>query len=239
MVVAKTGGPTSTLVTRKQSHGGIAVDASYVYWSDAESNTISKVSRNGGSPIAIAGGVSAVYLAVDSTHLYAAIYEPNGGIQRIPLRGGAPETVATQPNANSIVLDAVSFYWTATDLMSQGSVMKTPLSGGPSVMLARTASVRELALANNALFWIENGEIKKVSTAGGSTSTVALNQADFVSVAADNTHVYWVSSDVYRASTSSGEQELVVNNKSFGSALTLDETDVYWIAAGQINKFRK
>ena len=106
-------------------------------------------------------------------------------------------------------------------------------------MLARTASVRELALANNALFWIENGEIKKVSTAGGSTSTVALNQADFVSVAADNTHVYWVSSDVYRASTSSGEQELVVNNKSFGSARTLDETDVYWIAAGQINKFRK
>jgi hypothetical protein len=87
MTVAKSGGAATALASGQNTTGGIAVDATTVYWLSAGDAPVMKVSKHGGTPTALgsglcAGQISSVsgcgpgggILAVDATSVYWATF---------------------------------------------------------------------------------------------------------------------------------------------------------------------
>jgi hypothetical protein len=241
MSVAKSGGPASTIVSRKQAGGGIALDASNIYWSDRLSGVVSKVPRSGGTAVDIAKNMMSDYLAVDADHLYVAFYETSGGIQKIPLAGGAPELVASEQGfVQGMVLDSQFVYWASTLDSGGGVIMKAPTAGGPAIMVASTTfDIHGLVLANSELFWIQDGGVMRVGIAGGGPSVLASGGG--YAIAADSSHIYLTGSTLRKISISDGTSEILLhlNDGRYGPGLTLDETNAYWLGRDGVFKFRR
>src|SRR6185369_6476196 len=73
----------------------MAIDASYVYWTDSNRGTVSKVPLAGGQTITLASGqYQAGGIAVDASYVYwSAIGSGSvGTIQKMPLAGGTATT---------------------------------------------------------------------------------------------------------------------------------------------------
>jgi hypothetical protein len=232
--VAKNGGPTTMLVHRTLSDGGIVVDASFVYWSDAASRIISKVPRSGGNPVDIATGLFTYRLAVDARYLYVASGDQS--IQRIPLAGGAPEIVASdQGDISGLALDAQFVYWNS----GKATIMKAPVSGGAALEFAKTGDhSTDLAIANSVLFWIE-GQTLRSSGVSGESQRIVTSASSYDEIAADSGHAFLLSYTLTRVAISDASAELLLRPQYPGKAIILDEQNVYWMSDNRIFKLHK
>jgi hypothetical protein len=84
--------------------GGIAVDATSVYWVDGN---VMKVPIGGGAVTTLAVANTQGSIAVDATSVYWA---DTGGLMKIPIGGGTPEMVASRMDIAAIALDSVNVY---------------------------------------------------------------------------------------------------------------------------------
>jgi len=77
----------------------IAVDSTYVYWTDQSSGDVKKIPLGGGTQITIASGQDGPeYVAVDHSYVYwMNVYTTGGGgaVMKAPLSGGTPITLAS------------------------------------------------------------------------------------------------------------------------------------------------
>jgi hypothetical protein len=125
------GGPATTVVSGVRALT-LAVDATNVYWTDADSCEIGAAPIAGGSPTSLAQLVSdcpgsSTLLASDGVALYYATYAApcSGGASsctlafaKVPVGGGAPVTLATQSegmdgNPPAVAVDDTSLYFTS------------------------------------------------------------------------------------------------------------------------------
>lgn len=122
-------GGTPNLVT-SFSHlpnGMVVADAMNVYWAN-EDGTILKAPLGGGPAGTLATGLNQPHgLAVDASDLYVAVTGSNGtngSVVRVPLSGGPPVTLSAGGSPWAIAVDAVSIYWTDSDLSSVRKLAK-------------------------------------------------------------------------------------------------------------------
>src|SRR6185295_565250 len=104
-------------------------------------------------------------LAVDSTNVYWWEFDDTqsaGVIREVPLTGGTPTTlVSASSGVEAIALDAANIYW----VDAYGKIMKAPLSGGTSTVLATLAADdlhSSLAVDATNVYWMRGGTVASV-----------------------------------------------------------------------------
>ena len=182
---------------------GVALDATYVFWTDAFGGTVMKMAKSGGAPTTIATEqFSAGELAVNATDACWTINNGNfpdevPGVVCVRLSGGTPFTVAS---GNAIywglALDATTAYSLSGDGSGSGSIIAIPLAGGTAVTLG-SGDPAGIAVDQANVYWTNNpedggtGSVIRVPKRGGDSVTLAAGQINVGAVAVDSQHVFW------------------------------------------------
>ena len=137
-------GPITQLADGQPSPTHVAVDATYLYWTNhvAPNGSIMRVPLTGGAPEPVVSNQAQPYgLAVDATNIYWT-NTGAGTVMQMPLGGGAPITLAQgQVSPYSLVVDEGNVYFTTFDGGQSGTIMKVPIGGGiPEIKLADATS---------------------------------------------------------------------------------------------------
>jgi hypothetical protein len=104
-----TGGSATVVASGQMQVGGVAMDASYVYW--ATQGVLKRAPRAGGTATTLATQSSGTYgpVVVDATRAY---YATDTQVLSVPLAGGTPVVLATgQTQPFFMAQDTTALYW--------------------------------------------------------------------------------------------------------------------------------
>jgi hypothetical protein len=224
-----------TLVSEPGTADGLAVDGTYAYYTNDVKQVLAKVPIAGGAASQLASGVTGSHLRVFGGYVYVLQLD---AIVRVPVGGGAVETVVAQPSGNftDIAIDTSGLY-----VAGFYSLSRTAPDGGALVAVGagpQIASPSSIALDDSFIYAAEGQYVTKTSkTAAPDAGPLQLAwmqpAADLVVVGP--TDVYWtVVSNVgppamWRVSTSGGQWMQVAGD--YFVSMVADGTSVY--AAGQ------
>jgi HYDIN/CFA65/VesB family protein/low-density lipoprotein receptor class B len=148
------GGTVTTVTALLQTANYLAVDDTYIYWSDSQDRSIRRVSLAGGPSTTVASGLGNPQgVAVDGTHVYWADHQ-TGTINAVPLTGGSVTTLVTgQSSPNGLAVDASHLYWST----GAGTINQAPLVGGSATTLvAGQSGPSGVAVDANNIYWADN-----------------------------------------------------------------------------------
>jgi hypothetical protein len=235
------GAPDETVVvlaTDQGSIGGLAVDASGVYWTirgdevGIGDGAIASVTPTGGSAATLAPNQNypgAIALAAPTAYWVNATT-----IVREAEAGGSASVMATDiNNLLGIAVDSTNVYWTTAGEGSDGAVSMAPLGGGSAVALASGLHEPGPIVARaGALFWIDRADKVIYELAAGSSTVQAIapDQSTPIAIAVDDNRVYWSNSDGSIASVpiGGGPAATLATGGMSPSGLASDGASVYW-----------
>jgi hypothetical protein len=168
-----TGGTPLQIATSQWHVSGIAVDDSYVYFTDDWSYVVQRVPLGGGSVTMLAPGDSPGGVAVDATSVYWADFYSIKKAPKTGLVGGGTPTVvvAGQTGIYSITLDATNLYWSDA---SAGTVNMIPIAGGePRILATGQLSPGKIVVGPTTVYWVNFGTGGLSSSSDGSVMRVA------------------------------------------------------------------
>jgi hypothetical protein len=162
-------GGTPTTLSALGGQGGIALDATNVYWADETAGTIDSCPRAGcGTPsVLIMGETDPTALVQSGGNLY---WTDTAGEIRACSSAECPFTAQTLVPGGAfmplhLAADGTSVYWTD----SSGFIAKVAVSGGAVVELAKgESSASGIAVGTSCVFWVDDladpdGEVKAVA----------------------------------------------------------------------------
>lgn len=185
----KVGGAIDTLAPT-QGLGGIAVDASHVYFADG--NSLKRVPIAGGTVSTLAVTEHQIWqLALDDSYVYWSNTIAGSPLLRVPKAGGAPEFLSTAlEDRPPIAVDASALFWSEST-----GVWRVTKTGGLSANLGGDAlgpGSRWLALDESFAYAIECGIVMRVPKIGGSGTLLDnVCTSNVGGLAFDGTKLFW------------------------------------------------
>jgi hypothetical protein len=184
--------------------GGVAVDATNLYWTGTDPTVsptqprVMKLPHASATPIVLVDVgtvVSAGPIAVDGPTVFFAIGGAAGGIAAVPVAGGSPQTIVAGDAPLDLVASGGQLFWTT----GPGVTIKTvPETGGcPVTLFSIPGSATRLAVDATNVYFTSNGsgQVLLVPRAGGAASFVPLTApvSPPFAIAVDATNVYWTT----------------------------------------------
>ena len=226
---------------------GIAVDATDVYFTDAQgpSGKVVRVPLDGSPAIELANHQDLPSaIAVDATDAYFMLSD---ALMKVPLAGGPAVQVSPAEDASyaTIALDSTNVYW--TNYVNAGSAMLIPKAGGPATTLDTGIDYPSgIVVQGGSIYWavMESNEIKTAPIAGGPATVFASGQNAVRSgLAADSTYLYWITegdfpNHLVKAPLAGGapvDVALSPGDASTPQSLIIDATHAYFIDANTSN----
>jgi hypothetical protein len=157
----------ATLVTGLNAVTQIAIDGTYVYWTESGAGNVTKVPLAGGTPIPVATGQGKpLHLAVDASNVY---WTNNLGaaVMSAPVAGGAPTVFAAASSPTHVVIDTDTVYWDD----SSYTIWSQKKAGGSPTMIT-TMGGANLVVSASYVYANTAGGLLLIPKAGGSPVTV-------------------------------------------------------------------
>jgi sugar lactone lactonase YvrE len=139
----------------------------------------------------------------------------------------------------ALASDGAFVYFTARDsTKNTGSVVKTPVAGGASIVLAEAADPYAIAVDDDSVYFTSyaTGEVSKVSKQGGAITVLTekdTSTSSAAGIAIDDTDVYFTSTaGIFRVAKSGGTTALFAKDTNGADAVVVDATHVYWLGRG-------
>jgi hypothetical protein len=209
-----------TLSSGEAGPGALALDAANVYWLNAGSGEVAKVSIAGGPRTSLSPGQAACWptpgsdfvgaITVDATFVYWIF---GGQLSKVATGGGASSVLASltmagdQLHSTGLAVDAANAYWGSYVQNGwRGPVSRMPLvadAGAPTVLADNQNEASGLVIDAANVYWANQGTMAgayadgaimktSVGAAAGATPTVlASGLQNPVAVALDGTTLYW------------------------------------------------
>lgn len=166
-------------------------------------------------------------------------------IHKVSVQGGPISTVATSAQGvpEDLVLDGANLYWTNSTLEA---LMKTPIAGGPSTLLASNLGPFLGGIAVDATNVYVVARVRFIDTifavpiAGGAPRPVFATQARIFDLAADSLHLFWSQSfgvtdgSINFKTATGGTTVLVTNVQYLRSSIAVRGTRVFWATKDEI-----
>ncbi len=159
MTMSETGGAVTTLVAGENAPGWIAVDASGIYWTAADS--VRKSLLDGSAVTTLASGISSAGAIALTT--VSVDWDTSDGIFQIPKGGGATNGIVSwnvTTGGLTLVGDSGDIFWSWTGdpaaQFSNGFLGAIPSSGGAARYYANPATDPfGLAVDDTFIYWLE------------------------------------------------------------------------------------
>jgi len=249
------GDPVTVLVDGLKAPWGVAVDATTVYYGDANivgggnGATLGSVPIAGGSnTVLVSNLVGGRILALGAGHV---LWDSGGyqhsttSIEEVPISGGTPSVVVPKRGGGFHSIRGMA---TADDTLyfseDTFGLQSVPLAGGPPNVLS-SLGTGDLAIDATHIYFIASGSILEIPRGGGLVTTLASGQTTPSSIAVDASNVYWTNryginqSTVQRAPIGGGSIVTLATNQGNTDAIAVDASNVYWLCATALGSVRK
>jgi hypothetical protein len=241
-----------TLVVNVAEVQGIAVDDTYVYFTQYNNGILSKVPKAGGSVQQLFRGANGWLTAVAGPNVYAT-GRTTGTILYVQTDGGLPAGVDASlpsdagfvgnvsalsiapPGAQvyGIAADGTYVYWTDLTL---GNVWRTPVAGphpSPPKIIAYAPATTGIAVSDAGVVW--GGYTDHIyylpRDASEPVQLTRIPDIDLRFVAMDETRAYFTMSDngsVWTVPLAGGETTRISGVENSPWAIAVDSSGVYW-----------
>jgi hypothetical protein len=149
--IPKTGNNGVTLASNQGLPWAVAVDESFVYWLEAQSNRVMKLDKSGaGVPVPLAVEPLARHLAVDGSDLY---FTTSNGVATVVSTGGGAVTLA-ESSATAITTDDIYVYW-----VGAGIHRISKAGGAPERRTLGDAIGSAIAVDSTHVYFGESGRV--------------------------------------------------------------------------------
>ncbi len=240
--VARSGGAVEVLANTAGFIVSIALDTTYVYYSDSINKNVSRVMKTGGIPSVLYNSLGSPWgIAVDNTEVFWS--DPGfGTIEKGSKDGTGPKTeLASGQNVPMpLCMDSGYVYWSnrgsPPDYLD-GSLARVSKTGAEYLVLLSTiAYPRRNAVDNQYLYWggVRGCDIGKLSKTGGGPTILAQDEHRKNSMAIDDSYAYWVetattgSNKVKRVPLAGGTVEVMAIDQGNPNEIGIDDTYIYW-----------
>ena len=235
--VPKAGGAAMTLTTTTQAIVDLAIVGGFVFWEEegigpvnsdgSVGSKIKKVPVTGGSAIVLVNGLLNGLIAPPSPGFIPASWHPRGGI----------------------ATDGSDVFFADADFFQSYRVMKIPASGGSLIVMTQittginTNFVRDMALDNTSVYWVDETSLKSMSKSGGGYTDLASALPSPVSLAYIGGSLFWLENFCCAHNQKGTIKVIDVNG---GAPLTVkmdiespvnisvDTSKLYWVEGGPI-----
>ncbi len=155
----------------------IALDATHVYWTDAENDEIRRMPLEGGEVTVLASNQGDPrYLALSDTDVFYTTGEM-GVVARVPKAGGASAVLSSEGGKTTAITVSDGYvYWT-NEL--SGAVRRVSAYGGTPITLRQATRPTALVVNGSQLYFTDLTEsnLYQMSVTGGVATILATDQA--------------------------------------------------------------
>lgn len=214
----------------------IALDASYVYWTDsADNGSIMKVPLGGGTPTTLAtttlisGHSDPMGIALDSSNVYW-VDAYGGAVAKVPIGGGSQTLIATGLTSPwNLSLQGGSLYW--TELTNPANVAKVSTGGGTVTTLVSNLNAPFGIVTDSTSAYFAGGTfVAKVPLGGGTVTTLATGGQPY-RLAINSTDLFWSdppAGTILSVPIGGGSTTTVGSSLTHPLELALDASNIYW-----------
>lgn len=199
-------------------------------------------------------------LVLDNENAYWIVCETNSNnsfIQKIPLNGDSPVTLATfSERIANLADDSSSIYW-----QQEGSFLTIPsifrvakVGGAPLLVLTGNRDEgfgRGMIVSGGQVFFSDSGQsfgyrIRKVPSTGGAASVLVVVNGDHVGgIATNGTTVYWSDrTTVNSIPVGGGARTILASSQNEANSIVLQGNSLFWVegvccATGQVGRIKR